>query len=97
MKWCHSSSDIPKTPHYAIVEQRSVHIPGDERSRTNPGHGYPETTIQVWDYMVCDNREEWEREIRSRETKVFKQSSYVAIAATPAQLTTTVNINVDIK
>ncbi len=34
-------ADIPKIPHYALFVNDSVHIPGDERSRTNPGHGYP--------------------------------------------------------
>lgn len=27
---------------YALIEKVSTYIPGDERSRTNPGHGYPE-------------------------------------------------------
>lgn len=37
---------IPKERHYQIIvfKKTSVHIPGDERSRTNPGHGYPEHT-----------------------------------------------------
>jgi hypothetical protein len=30
---------------YAALVIESVHIPGDERSRTNPGHGYPAHTI----------------------------------------------------
>ena len=36
--------DIPKEEHWAIIEGTSTLIPGDERSRNNPGHGYPETT-----------------------------------------------------
>jgi len=31
---------------YLVVSEVSVYIPGDERSRTNPGHGYPERTEQ---------------------------------------------------
>ena len=37
-------SDIPKEDHFAIIDSNSVYIPGDERSRTNPGHGYPAST-----------------------------------------------------
>lgn len=40
-KHCYSPSDIPKKEHWAILDFVTVHIPGDERSRTNPGHGYP--------------------------------------------------------
>jgi hypothetical protein len=31
---------------YAALITKSVTIPGDERSRTNPGHGYPEHTVE---------------------------------------------------
>lgn len=38
--------DIPSGTHFAVIiyGKRSVWVPGDERSRTNPGHGYPEHT-----------------------------------------------------
>jgi hypothetical protein len=41
-----SVTDVPDTEHFAILfyEQSSIWVPGDERSRTNPGHGYPEHT-----------------------------------------------------
>lgn len=96
MKWCHDLKDIPKEPHYAILDQRSITIPGDERSRTHPGHGYPESTEQVWDYIVFPDRESWEAEISSREAKVFGRKTYVAIAAKPAEITSTVHIKVNV-
>jgi len=40
-KYVNQSGDIPEEPHYMILKFESVHIPGDERSRTHPGHGYP--------------------------------------------------------
>ena len=33
-----------KVKKYLLIGTMSVFIPGDERSRTNPGHGYPEST-----------------------------------------------------
>lgn len=96
MKWCHSVNDIPTGAHYAIVEQRLISIPGDERSRTNPGRGYPASTEQVWDYIVFTDRDSWEAEIRSREAKVFK-SQYVALTVTPAKVTSTIQINTEVK
>lgn len=52
IKYVSSPSDIPKTEHYAIFESRSVYIPGDERSRTNPGHGYPASTEYFINYIA---------------------------------------------
>jgi len=92
MKWCHSISDIPKEPHYAILDKRSISIPGDERSRTNPGHGYPASTEEVWDYIVFPNRVEWVVEVKKRAGLVFGNKDYVAISATPAVITTTIDV-----
>ena len=40
---------MPQTPHYAVLvyKVRRITIPGDERSRTHPGHGYPEHTDEI--------------------------------------------------
>ena len=38
---------------YAVITKSSVYIPGDETSRTRPGHGYPESweeTIQMQEF-----------------------------------------------
>lgn len=34
----------PAKEKYAVVYQEHTHVPGDERSRTHPGHGYPAHT-----------------------------------------------------
>ncbi|KXK08643.1 MAG: hypothetical protein UZ21_OP11001000634 [Microgenomates bacterium OLB22] len=41
--------EVPSGAHYAILifTTRTIHHEGDERSRTNPGHGYP-----AWDEQV---------------------------------------------
>jgi len=43
MKRVKGPNDVPNEPHFAVIVYgvRSIYIPGDERSRTNPGHGYP--------------------------------------------------------
>lgn len=55
MKRVKGPNDIPNGPHYAVILYgvRSVYTPGDERSRTHPGHGYPGGT----DYF--DDLEHW--------------------------------------
>lgn len=52
------ASKIPTEDHYAIIENQSVHIPGDERSRTHPGHGYPASTENFIRYMAIIKRED---------------------------------------
>ena len=94
MKWCHTATEVPKEPHYAILEQRSISIPGDERSRTNPGHGYPASTEQVWDYIVFKDRESWEAEIKRRHGLVFGNKDFLAISTTPATISTTIHVDV---
>lgn len=49
-KYVHKVEDIPNTEHFAIFRQNTIYIPGDERSRTNPGHGYPASTEYTIDY-----------------------------------------------
>jgi hypothetical protein len=96
MKWCRSIKDIPTEQHYAILSQKSTHIPGDEHSRTHPGHGYHARTEYSWDYIVFPDRESWESEIKKRKGSVFaSDGNYVAISAIPATINT--SIQVDIK
>jgi hypothetical protein len=63
MKPVQQISDIPQGEHYVIVEIASVDIPGDERSRTNPGHGYPAHTEHYTRMRVTTDRAVWEKEI----------------------------------
>lgn len=56
-------ADIPDGPHWAIIQTRSITIPGDERSRTAPGHGYPEHTETVVSYTAFTAIGEWESQV----------------------------------
>lgn len=94
MKWCHSISDIPTGPHYAILDTKSTHIPGDERSRTHPGHGYPESTEYSWDYIVFPDRASWEAEIKKRKGSAFGSKDFIPISATPATISTVIQVEV---
>jgi hypothetical protein len=68
-KSVHRPSDIPSVEHWAIITGSSLTIPGDERSRTNPGHGYPESTENYINYDVYLNEADFkvalEKELQS--------------------------------
>lgn len=62
---------------YAIVYKHTVNIPGDERSRTNPGHGYPAHTESYAVFKKFNTREEldaWILRNPDEEFDVYKVS-----------------------
>jgi hypothetical protein len=97
-KFVRTSSDIPDCEHYAIMKDDGVHIPGDERSRTNPGHGYPAHTQDFIDYQVFLTKEKLLEKIKELETTLYGQKTpYKVIKVTPVSVNTSININIDIK
>ena len=76
MKQVTKPSDVPVGRHYAIIVYKtiSVYIPGDERSRTNPGHGYPAHSDEynVNEHYVTLDHAEWVREIEKLEDNRHK-------------------------
>jgi hypothetical protein len=58
------TKDIPQGEHWAILDDNSLRIPGDERSRSAPGHGYPESTEHYVGYTAYTDREEFEEDLR---------------------------------
>lgn len=90
-------SELPSDAFYAILYPESTTIPGDERSRTNPGHGYPEHSVDYWRMEVFSTREEWLAEIErlSKAKGVYSYTEFRAVRITPAKITTSVNVVVD--
>jgi len=86
-------SDLPDEPHYVIITQTSIHVPGDERSRTNPGHGYPASTEYFLSYEAFGQREAWEAEI-DRLSKSKERFRAFAVSPAKVNVTTTVHVAV---
>jgi len=60
-KYAHSINDIPIEEHWAIIKNESITIPGDERSRTAPGHGYPEHIEHYFSYEIYYTEEKFKQ------------------------------------
>jgi hypothetical protein len=78
-------SDFPTKAHYAIMTFDTLYHEGDERSRTNPGHGYGAYTEEVAHYNAYLDKEEWLKEIK-RLAKAYlgdrySQTQWVAFEA----------------
>lgn len=84
-----SLSSIPNEPHWAIIEETRVTIPGDERSRTNPGHGYPEHTETFISYIAYRNEPDW---LRAIESLTRRGMGFRAIKATVANVKVNVSV-----
>ena len=57
----------------------SISIPGDERSRTNPGHGYPaheQPTIEIRDFKDQEEMVEW---VKHEETQTYGKKKFKLI------------------
>lgn len=78
-------SKIPNDPHFAIVTEVSVTIPGDERSRTHPGHGYPESTETYIKYESFTDRAKWEERI-AHYTTGYGRKEFRAFCVNPVKV-----------
>lgn len=92
--YCSNGGDVPKGEHYAIIEFGQIYIEGDDRSKKNPGHGYPggyESTVK---YIAYTDINEWTAEITRRQKDSFYKDKFVAIKSTPAKITTEIQVSI---
>jgi hypothetical protein len=88
-------SDLPKAPFFALLKPESVTIPGDERSRTAPGHGYPEHSVDYWSLEVFLSKEDLVAEVQ-RLGRSDRHRDVQPIMVTPFGMKIEVSIEVSI-
>ena len=86
-KYVSQENDLPVEPHWAILKFTTVSIPGDERSRTNPGHGYPAHTQSVVRYEAYLTESAWLEAIKVLEAGHYSYTSYKAMKVIPHTVT----------
>lgn len=81
---------------FAVVYTESVHIPGDERSRTHPGHGYPEHTQHYSVFKDFKDEAEFRAwvEYEMRPGRFGTPRKFQAFRCTPVAITTEFKINI---
>jgi hypothetical protein len=90
---CYTKNDVPTVPHYAILMFDAVTIPGDERSRMYPGHGYSENVVKYASYRAYKNKDVWLKAIE--ELASSNNPRYVALYVEPAIVTTKTVVSVE--
>jgi hypothetical protein len=95
--YCTKKSDIPTIPHWAIVYFTTHYIPGDDRSKSCPGHGYPERIEKVAKYCAFDNENEWKADITARLNPSYgsPDTNFVAMKVTPATISSEIVVRVN--
>lgn len=72
-------TDFSTEPQYAIVTFGSYSVPGDERSRTHPGHGYPAHDISTLDIRIYKTEAAWLAEIQRRATERYSSEAWAPL------------------
>lgn len=79
---------------FLIIYTTTEYIPGDERSRTHPGHGYPEHSIDRTNIKRFETEESFSKwVIENDSAKYGKLANYEAFKCSPV----TISRNVEIK
>ena len=58
-------NESPNGEHWAIITTSSVFVPGDERSRSHPGHGYPDSYENTASYSWYKTEEDMVEALKS--------------------------------
>lgn len=80
---------VPLQEHFAVFSGGSRYIEGDERSRTNPGHGYPAHTEHFIQYEAYLTEDKFRAAI---EEKTKQQKEFRAALITPLTITSTTTV-----
>lgn len=88
-------NDFPSGEIYALLVPEITHVPGDERSRTSPGHGYPAHNVHNWSIVIYNTKEEWIEEIKRRKGLVFPDKGFVPVVMKVANVRTRFEVEVD--
>lgn len=80
---------------FAVFEQKSVHIPGDERSRQCPGHGYPAYDHKYTEVTEFETEEELLTWIERRERLRSYNKNYKVVRFEELSLNKTVTFKLE--
>lgn len=93
-KFVSSPNDLPPGEHFVILTFGTITIPGDERSRTHPGHGYPESTESTISCAVYESEGDWKAEIQEFSTNKHQPTNWVPLIVRRPTLKTTVTVDI---
>ena len=90
----HSIDKIPEIEHYAIVKTGTIHIPGDERSKQHPGHGYPAEIRHYIDYEVYLTKEKLLLAIKEIQSDKYLKIDFKVLHVKPMTINTSITVDI---
>jgi hypothetical protein len=90
MNYHNTKEGFPIGVHYGAIVFTSIYIPGDDRSRSSPGHGYPESTEHVCQYISFDNEGEMRNWVKEQ-----REGTYQLIECKPLSVKLHVSVQVE--
>lgn len=79
---------------YGIIQKDSIYVPGDERSRTHPGHGYPGGYQSIIRLREFTDKDEWEKAIDKLANPSYgSPKQFRAVILREVEVTTETKIN----
>lgn len=82
---------------YAALVESSYHVDGDERSRTNPGHGYPAHDVSYTKIVKFDDVEEMKKWVINQKEKTYSREKYQIIKYVELDIELEVKVEVKVK
>lgn len=79
---------------YAAIIKNYTTIPGDERSRTHPGHGYPEHTEETISMVEFEHKPAMEAWLTNRIARNLDRTPYRLIQYEELKVETTISVKV---
>lgn len=91
-KYCHSPADVPKEPHFSIVEFSSIHMSDD-------GYGGGPTNQDTATYIAYFDEQGWKDAIHAKLNPTYgsPDKRFVALHVNVASYEIQTNVKVDIK
>lgn len=78
---------------YAVFVKTSTHIPGDQRSRDYPGHGYPAYNLEKTEVIEFASKEKLLQWVENNVG--YGKVSYRAFKCSSVQIRTTTHIDIE--
>ena len=81
---------------FAVIIRGTMHVEGDERSRKNPGHGYPAHTVDTTEFLTFENEAAMLAWIEREEKSQYGKKKYTPIRYTELKVNTHISLSVNV-
>jgi hypothetical protein len=98
MKYVSTKSEVPTKAHWAVFKFGSIFIAGDERSKTNPGHGYGDSQEDTIKYMAFDSLDELNIWLTKENSSYYKfdDNAHMVAFIEPKTIVKTISVKNEI-